>query len=234
MTTTASDRTSSLAWIALAAGLLPFVVVHLCYLLSVQAGIVPGCVPYFSGCTSISAAGRHGAAYFLFKGGMIPAAVLLAAYWALCRRWLLALGVADSAAVRSIAVIGVTSAAFLILYAVFLGSKGDFYNLMRRYGVTVYFSFSALAQLLLLRELTRLRGPVLVPRWIIRGKLTVVTSLLAVGLLSIPAGNLAPDRGQAQNVIEWIFAAVMSSYYVFGWRAWKVTGFRAGFNVNGA
>lgn len=229
--TAVSDRPTSLAWIALAAGLLPIVVVHLCYLVSVQAGIIPGCIPYLSGCTSISAAGRHGAGYFLFKAGMIPAAVLVAAYWTMCRRWLLALGHADTRALRSMAVLGVIAAAFLILYTVFLGSKGDFYNLMRRYGVTVYFSFSAVAQMLLLRELMRAAGPAaaLLPRWIIHGKLLVVCALLGSGLLSIPIGNFVPDKDRAVNAIEWIFAALMSSYYVLSWWAWRTSGFRAHF-----
>ncbi len=229
------DRPTSLAWVALAAGLLPFVVVHVCYVVSVQAGIIPGCIPYVSGCTSISAAGRHGAAYFLFKAGMIPAAVVIAAYWALCRRWLLALGHTDTGVVRAMAALGVIAAAFLILYAVFLGSKGDFYNLMRRYGVTVYFSFSALAQMLLLKELTRPALPArqLLPRRILQGKLLVVGALLAIGLLSIPINNFAPDRGRSQNVIEWVFALVMSSYYLLSGWAWRATGFRAGFTVAG-
>ena len=63
-----------LARMALLAGVLPIVVVHACYVISVQAGIIPACIPYASGCTSISAAGRHGASYVLFKAGMIPAA----------------------------------------------------------------------------------------------------------------------------------------------------------------
>jgi len=228
-----AGRGVSLAWIALAAGLLPFVVVHLCYFISVQADIVPGCIPYFSGCTSISAAGRHGVAYFLFKAGMIPAAVLLAAYWALCRRWLLAIGHADSTAMRAMAALGVIAAGFLILYAVFLGSKGEAYDLMRRYGVTVYFSFSALAQMVLLRELTRPGLPAirLLPRRVIRGKLLVVAILLGVGLLSIPVNNFAPDRDRAQNVIEWLFALVMCSYYLLSWWGWRASGFRARFSV---
>lgn len=215
--------------IALGAGLLPVLVVHACYALSVAAGLVPGCIPYLEGCTSISAAGRHGAAYFLFKGGMIPAAVLIAAYWALARRWLIGLGGADSAAARAMVALGVVSAAFLVLYAVYLGSKGDFYNLMRRYGVTVHLSFGVLAQILLTREVLRLPPAALarLPRWIPRAKLAVVATLLALGLASIPVGNFIPDKDRAENAIEWTFAAVMAGYYLLTWRAWRATAFRA-------
>jgi len=222
-----------LSWVALAAGLLPLAVVHACYLVSVQAGHIPGCIPYLSGCTSISAAGRHGTAFFIFKGGMIPAAVIMAVYWVLCRRWLLSLGARDSTAARAMMALGVTSAVFLVLYTVYLGSKGDFYNLMRRYGVNVHLSFGVLAQILLTRELMRLPETThgTVPRWIVNSKLRLVVVLLALGLLSIPVGNFVPDKDRAENVIEWLFAALMASYYLLTAVAWRATNFRAAFRV---
>ncbi len=230
------DRGLGLAWIALAAGLLPVVVVHTCYVVSAQAGLIPGCIPYVSGCTSISAAGRYGAAYFIFKGGMIPAAVIMAAYWVLCRRWLLSLGAGDSAVVKAMVLLGVISAAFLVLYTVYLGSKGDFYNLMRRYGVNIHLSFGVLAQMLLARELARL--PVALrtamPRWIVNGKLLTVGILLALGLASIPVGNFIPDKDRGENVIEWLFAALMAGYYLLTACAWQATDFRAALSVASA
>jgi hypothetical protein len=160
---------------------------------------------------------------------MIPAAVLMAAYWVLCRRWLLSLGANDSSAVRAMVALGVISAAFLVLYTVYLGSKGDFYNLMRRYGVNVHLSFGVLAQILLTRELLRLPGTLrsTVPRWIIRNKLVTVGLLLALGLASIPVGNFVPDKDRAENVIEWLFAALMAGYYLLTACAWRATDFRA-------
>ena len=57
-----------------AAALLPLVTIHVCFLVSVFEGHIDLCFPYWEGCSSISRAGRHGTAYFLFKGGMMPAA----------------------------------------------------------------------------------------------------------------------------------------------------------------
>lgn len=226
---------SRLSWVALAAGLLPLLVVHTCYIISVQGGHIQGCVPYLSGCTSISAAGRYGTAFFLFKAGMIPAAVIMAAYWVLCRQWLLSIGAPDSGAARVMVALGVVSAVFLVLYTVYLGSKGDFYSLMRRYGVNVHLSFSVLAQILLARELTNLPEAARskVPRWIIRNKLLLVATLLALGLLSIPADNFMPGKNNAVNIIEWIFAALMAGYYLLTACAWRATDFRAAFQVSG-
>jgi hypothetical protein len=231
--TMSRDGATSLSWLALLASALPFGVVHLCYAVSVWEGYVPGCVPYFSGCTSISSTGRHGAGYFLFKAGMLPAAVVFAAFWILCREWLRALGDRAGPGLNSMAWIGVTSAVFLALYTVFLGSKGDFYDFMRRFGVTVYFSFSYLAQLLLLARTRRLvrEGRVRLARWIVRGKLGIAVGLLAIGLASIPVKNFFADPSRLQNAIEWIFALLMVSYYALTWRAWRETNFRATFDA---
>jgi hypothetical protein len=236
MNAAVDNRNLPLAWIALAAGIVPFTIVHLCYAISVAEGRLPGCVPYFSGCTSISATGRHGWSYFLFKAGMIPAAVIAAFYWALCREWLVAAGRPEGPVLRALVWLGVTSAAFLVLYTVFLGSKGDFYDLMRRFGVTIYFAFSALAQMLLLREVLEMRRQdgLAIPAWITRGKLLIAAALLTAGLVSVPVGNFAPDKDRVMNAIEWIFAAMSSSYYVLTWFAWKATGFRARFTTSGA
>ncbi|MGH8445849.1 MAG: hypothetical protein ACREVL_11310, partial [Solimonas sp.] len=60
---------------------LPFVAVHIAYLLSLQAGSVPPCIPYLDGCTSISRAARHGAANIVFKSLMLASVPMLALYW---------------------------------------------------------------------------------------------------------------------------------------------------------
>jgi len=217
-----------LTWVALWTGLLPFLVINLAYLGSSLGGHIPLCVPYLEGCTSISSAGRYGLSYYFFKAGMIPAAALLATYWLLCRRWLAELGDDESRGMRAMALIGVIGAAFLVLYTVFLGSKGDFYNLMRRYGVTIHFSFSGLAQILLLARLKRLQasGVTSLPESLLRAKLALLIALLVVGLTSIPISNFIVDKHRPRNIVEWNFALLMVSYYVVTWRMWVRTGFR--------
>jgi hypothetical protein len=60
--------------------------------LAYAAGLMPWCIPYIDSCTSISATGREPPAFFVFKALMIPAAMLLMAYWLLNARWLRQLG----------------------------------------------------------------------------------------------------------------------------------------------
>ncbi len=218
-----------MAWLALWTGLLPFIVINAAYLGSALGGHIPACIPYLTGCTSISSAGRYGLSYFFFKAGIIPSAVLLAAFWLACRRWLITLGDRDGAMTRAMTMLGVCAAVFLILYAVFLGSKGDFYNLMRRFGVTLYFGCGGLAQILLLARLQQLRADagIAVPPALLRTMLIILIGLLVIGLASIPISNFIVDKRQPRNIVEWNFALLMAAYYWAVWRAWRHTGFHA-------
>jgi hypothetical protein len=111
---------------------------------------------------------------------------------------------------------------------VFLGHKGDFYNLMRRFGVNLFFGFSGLAQIMLLARLDRLRrqGRSRIPEQLLRLMLLMLIGLLIIGLASIPISNFIVDKKQPRNIVEWNFALLMISYYIVVWRAWRASGFR--------
>ena len=223
------SQTVELSALALANGLLPLVVINLCYLISATVGHIPLCFPYLEGCTSISAAGRYGLTYFLFKGTIIPAGALVCLYWWLCARWLKSVGEDSHQAQQLLSFLGNLAGVFLILYAVFLGSPGDFYSFMRRFGVTVFFGCSGLTQLILLQRLYRLKlekGLVL-PAFVLPGKMLVAMALLVVGLASIPVKNFVADADAVANAVEWNFALLMQCFYLLTWRAWKFTGFTA-------
>lgn len=206
------------AALALAIGLLPITVVHLCYALSVQAGHVPLCLPYWEGCTSISRAARHGAANHLFKAGMLPVAGLMLVFWWLCAHWLRTLNAQRRRRIATMQALGVTGALFLILYATFLGVDGDVYRWLRRYGVTVYFSFTVLAQMLMASVLDRggLRGTLI----------GLCATMLLLGLASIPLQHLFPDKDVPLNALEWAYALLMSLGFAAVGLAWWWHGVR--------
>jgi hypothetical protein len=215
--------------LALLCGLGPILTVHACYALSASAAIVPACVPYLDGCTSISAAGRHGWAYFLFKAGMLPSAALIIMYWRLCRAWLLAAGEVDGPGLRSLLWLGAAGALFMMLYSVFLGHAGEPYNLLRRFGVSLNLGFTYLAQLLLVWRLGRIQrqtGRALCPPVILLAKTWLLAGLLVLGLGSIPVSNFIVDKDPVENAIEWVFCLLLSSFYLLTAVAWKMTGFQ--------
>ena len=200
----------------------PILIVHAAYAISASEGHAPVCIPYWDGCTSISRAGRHGWANHLFRAALLPYAPLLGLHWWLNQRWLLARGDRGSGAMT---VAGWTGVLFLVLYLTFLGTEGPTYQLMRRYGINVYFGATFLAQVLLLVRLqatAAVASPPL-PRWLVPALALLALAILAMGLLFATAGHLLPiDRDRLRNALEWNVALSMQLSLLlvpFGWRA---------------
>jgi hypothetical protein len=213
--------------IALASWLLPTLAVLITYGISAWQGQVPTCIPFFEGCTSISGAARRDPSIHIFRTIMLPTATAIAAYWLLVRAWLGHLG--DTGRARDwLTALGVIGALFMVLYVVFLGTDGRVYSLMRRYGVTIYFAFTALAQLILAARLDRLPAATKarVGRGVIRAKAGFGVVMLALGVVNIPAANYF-EVWEVQNVIAWHFALLMHGYFGLTALAWR----RADFQV---
>ncbi len=191
--------------------LLPLLAVHLSYALAASSGDVPWCLPYVDGCTSISRAARNGIANIVFKTLMLPYAALLVLFWKHLSAWLLAQRPDAIRRCCSVRILGITAAAFLAMYVVFLGIDGEFYQWMRRYGITVFFGFSVLAQMLTLALLTPLAG---LGARLRNSMLCFSALLLALGLLSLPLKHFSADAKAAMNALEWTYAALMTLFYV--------------------
>ena len=212
------------SWIALLCWMAPTLAVVATYAISAGTGQVPTCFPFLEGCTSISGAARRDPSIHLFRAMMLPTASVMVAYWILARSWLGQLG--EHGPGRNwIAGLGIVGALFLILYVVFLGTDGQAYELMRRYGVTVYFAFTALAQLLLSARLRRL--PEATQRGIgiglIRTKVGFGAAMLMLGLVNVPAKNFFPDL-PVDNMAAWNFALLMHGYFGLTALAWRRAG----------
>jgi protein-S-isoprenylcysteine O-methyltransferase Ste14 len=128
---------------------------------------------------------------------------------------------------RSLLRLGIAGALFLALYTVFLGHKGEMYNLLRRFGVSLNLGLTCLAQLLVVWRLHRLRdraGETACPAWILQAKTWLVTVLVLLGLGSIPVSNFIADKDPVENAIEWTFCLLMSGFYLLTALAWRDPG----------
>ncbi|MCK5873507.1 MAG: hypothetical protein KAG82_02330 [Alcanivoracaceae bacterium] len=205
--------------LALICAAIPFLTIHLSFLVSAVEGNVRWCFPYWETCTSISRTGRHGTAYFIFKGGMIPACVLLALFWWLNRLWLQLLGLEGG---KSLPWLGLVSSLALLIYTLALGHAGDTFYLMRRVGVIGWFGLTYIAQLQLGASLRHH------PHWGKAGQrllqLSVVT--LLIGLISVVAGLVVPERhDELENAFEWTLALLLNVHGFAVALLWRRSGF---------
>lgn len=224
------------ALITLLAGLLPILAVHLAYLLNAFSGgeLEPRfvCLPYIDGCVSISRAARSGPGLHLFRAVMLPCAVLVLLSWSFVREWLLCLDVCSRKRAWWVFVPGAVGAVFLVFYVTWLGTDGEWYRWLRRYGVTFYFGGTALAQLLLVWILwplrKRLSGGTLSGS--VTALLTLVSLQWALGVFSALKSILFSDPvliDRIENVIEWAYALPMALVFVL--IAWMFN--RSGFET---
>ncbi|MFV2057341.1 MAG: hypothetical protein ACC707_12790 [Thiohalomonadales bacterium] len=209
----------------------PILAINICYLIAASFEHVAWCFPYLDGCTSISATGRHAPENFIYRATMLPIAVFMGLYWVLNYYWLIELGDRLRWPRLTILFLGVIAAFFLVLYTTVLGAIGDIYQTQRRIGVTIYFSFTYLSQLLITSRLWHLkkkRGQVRLGR-VPEAQLLLCSAMLLLGLISIPLSVVEP---QADNIIEWNFALLLSLYYLTTYYGWKNTGFELKFFLN--
>ncbi len=214
--------------LALSVALLPLLTIHFSYLLSALEGHVPWCIPHWDSCTSISRTGRFGSAYFLFKGAMIPVALLMIFFWWFTRHWLQQLG-ASGRSVRLLPWIGLVAALSLLLYTLALGHVGDGYRLIRRVGVVFAFALTYLAQLLTSASLLHTQ----LHRW---GRYLLLWALLTllVGLSSLLLDALWPELWkQVDDAFEWNLALLINAHaLVIAW-LWYRSGYSMQLGIRG-
>jgi hypothetical protein len=217
--------------VALAAALLPLVTVHLTYVVAAWLGHVPWCVPHLHSCSSISATGRLAPEYHLFKALMIPAALLLACYWWLGALWLRRLG-ASHGRRRALLSLGFCAAFGLLLYSVMLGSIGPQYQMQRRIGITLFFGFGYLAQLLLTELAWHAPGLRLGAPRLLRGMWLLLLAIMLLGLGSVAVD--AWDAGLFDRIVdalEWQLAVLLCLHVAITAALWRRSDFAVHFTV---
>jgi hypothetical protein len=220
----AQGQGSRLELWAWATGLWPLLAVHGAWIISLNAGLVPACVPYVEGCTSISRAARQGDAILLFRAMMLPYVGLLALFWLLNARWCALLAPERVGVRRAMLACGLVGSVFLALYATTLGVDGDFYRWLRRYGINLYFSLTVLAQMFLISIASRAEA---LGTGLRRAFLWLLALLLGLGLASLPLQFLLDDPAQdaRMNALEWQYAFLMVAAYPLTGLAWRRSGF---------
>ncbi|NNL96236.1 MAG: hypothetical protein HKO64_11495 [Xanthomonadales bacterium] len=191
------------------AGLVPILAVNGAYLFNISQGFEP-CFPYFEGCASVSRAVRSGPGLWVFKIAALPAMILM---------WLSWNGVTTvqhgqaGASLSLIKLLGKTGALFFLVYALWLGTDGQIYRWLRRYGVVLYFAGTGLAHLLLARRVQKQGGTTVASRVYV----TIVSLTWATGVASAFKRKLIADEimlDRVENALEWNFALLLSLCFI--------------------
>ena len=223
VSTPSRSLTLPLWGIALAASLIPLVTIHTTYLVSALEGHVPWCMPYWDSCTSISRTGRYGISYFIFKGAMLPAALLGVMFWWLNARWLRSLG-AQGRGIGWLPWLGLVACVCLAAYTLALGHEGDGFRFIRRTGVILYFSLTFIAQLLLTASLLKVAAWASWARRLLR----VCQTALGIGILSVILTTVAYELySQIDDAFEWVLALLVNGHALAVAWLWRQSNFRA-------
>lgn len=214
----------------LIAGLAPILGANLAYWLGVRADVLPSCIQYFDGCTSISAAGRYPPGSYLFRAVHLPYAALLSVVWYFNFRWLLAIEhQAHPVRRRVMFGFGLVGSMALMVYVTFLGTSEPIYEFMRRGGIYFYFLSTAVAQVA--TTIAVLRIDTRVFYWML---LTSAMPFL-LGIANLVQKQVLPfeTADLIENQIEWIAALSMHVWFIALFAAWQRSGFRLSVTVTG-
>lgn len=212
---------------------LPLFACNGAYLLSAYDGFVPWCIPYIDGCTTISRAARSGNAIFLFRAMMIAYGVLLIGFWIYSKHWLNLLHGRAIKTSNIILWLGLVGAVALIIYIDFLGTTGEVNRYMRRYGIMVFFTFTSLAQLLMLDQhykVLRKSSCVSINQVVLKYQLVVLLLMLLIGIISILINLTQNKTYESENIVEWNFSLLIALYFSGMIIIWK--DYRNVFTVN--
>ena len=214
-----------LKWLAILTGVLPLVTLLVSYLVAASYGLVSWCVPIWDGCTTISATGRHPPSSLIFKGAMIPSALVIFTFWFFSFFWLKQLGLGRVTTRTLMLIFGLASAVFLVLYTVALGHIGAEYRILRRIGVILFYAFTLIAQTMMISMLWPKRQLFTAPgsRYSISLVVASNVMLAVTGIINLVIQKVHPGLQWLENVVEWDFTIVLCLNFIWISRLWSVS-----------
>ena len=224
-----TTRTENLRWIPIWAAALPLVTITTTYIIAWQVDHVRACIPYITGCTSVSSTGRMVPEALVFKAGLVPFSVILILFWHHCAT-LLELGGQAGARLRSLRLAGAIAAVSAAVYALTLGFKDDAYHDVRRIAIVGFATGTFVAEVIFLWAFRPLRNEATRKLWL--WLLILCIALPSLDLFAEVGKLLGAPRKYANNWVNWNAFVVASAWYAVAGRLWSLSGFRARYTVS--
>ncbi len=189
--------------------IIPFIAIHLSFILSVQNEYLSLCNPYIDGCYSISRVARQPSSIIIFKVLMLVSALSLFFLWP--RLFKPKHNVI-------IILIGRIGSLFLIAYIVALGEEGFLYELMRRFGVFIFYIFTLISQWVFTFNAEIRKRKFFIKNFLIN--IIVFLEFLAF-LLAIPFFLFVKNYGYVENIIEWWITLLITLWFFINFIYYK-------------
>tara|TARA_Y100001935_G_scaffold190337_1_gene158580 strand:+ start:1434 stop:2144 length:711 start_codon:yes stop_codon:yes gene_type:complete len=220
--------------------IIPFVAVNVCLILIThfhglfpnQEDVLHNTIPYFDGGASISRTARPYPSWLIFKPAMFLTAFFLIKYW-LYNKKIIEFFNPKHKYIKKVIFFGIASALALIVHSIFLGIKfdNDFYKLFRRVIMLSFIIFEIAAQAYLVATFYSFKDKLdnYINIKILKFKITLVTSLIIIALISIPIISLPGDYFVGFNLkffkhaLEWDYFIGVISFYLLTYFMWKKT-----------
>lgn len=203
--------------------ILPLLTINVCYLVAISLDHLPECIPYLSGCTSVSSTGRFAPESLIFKAGMLPGAVIAVLFWWHCATFL-EMGRQSRSRMIALRVLGVTAALSLTLYALHQGLRGDEYRLMRRIGIDGFALSNFTAQVIFVLAYRHMRVSATQTLW--RWLIALSAALPVLAIAANVAKSAGVDRHAANNTVAWNAFVVQCVFFAVIYLLWRRHDFR--------
>ena len=202
-------------------GILAIISGNIAFIISVNEGFIETCFPYLEGCASISKSGRHGLAAISFKLMVLPLMALLSVYWFISYNYIKKLIPSYSVKSSLMLTLGIIGSLFGILYTAFLGSEGDIYQLLRRFGIYLFFLGTYMAQVMEVIQLSKINY--LKNLMSFKGMRFLNYLIGFIILISSPFFGLIDNDDWLENVLEWNITFLTCFYFVLSSLLWRRT-----------
>ena len=211
--------------------IVPFFAINTCLILITQfhelfpnhEDIIHFTIPYIDGGASISRTARVFPTYLIFKPAMFLTSYFLIKYW-LYNKAIISSFEKNHKYTKYFVFFGITSAIALIFHSIFLGIKfdNDLYKLFRRVIMISFIIFEVAAQTYLVLTLYSLKNNLkkYINEKVLTIKLVLVSTLLVVGIMSIPILSSSGYKF-LKHALEWDYFLGVISFYLLTFFMWK-------------
>ena len=214
----------------LSLGILAIISANLAFIISVNGGFIETCFPYLEGCASISKSARNGLSTILFKLTVLPVMTLLSIYWLISYSYIKNLDGIKALHNNLMLIMGIIGSLFGILYTAFLGSEGEIYQLLRRFGIYFFFLGSYSAQAI---EVVQLSNTIKIKHFKpLKGMKFLILLIGLIILISTPFYGFIENDDWLENVLEWNITFLICSYFILSAFLWRKTDLRMNLNSN--